>query len=349
MIVLSWILLALALVTTLLYFPVAVTLRPVSGPDSMGLIGVIFLSAARWICLGLALTIAALSGQLPWIHPGRGLQWLAVLACLAVVITLELWSVTAATGWFGKAARPWVTLYAVIVPLFLIVVNGTALLRAGETNYLAPRVSAGILFAFMSAGAVVLAIKNVEASRETRAHRQAAQAESDRAYAEKQAAFRALRPDSPLEEWLAYTRDSDDAIRDEAVRAIRSRPGLNEELAAILRSPEPLPALRWLWLWMPDPPGELAGPLHEAATSLPAWAARRLDDPDASNDGEVGTACEALVVVVDAFPDSEVDFRQPLEEMRSFLDSRALPEERMGEDRTYAARSMLNYWFGKHP
>jgi len=63
----------------------------------------------------------------------------------------------------------------------------------------------------------------------------------------------------------------------------------------------------------------------------------------------VGTACEALVVVVDAFPDSEVDFRQPLEEMRSFLDSRALPEERMGEDRTYAARSMLNYWFGKHP
>jgi hypothetical protein len=263
---------------------------------------------------------------------------------------MELWSLSAAASWYGRAARPWVAAFAVVAPLLLVLLAGTALDHgrriAVSTSTL--RGIAAFWVLLLAAGALVLGLKNRVVSLERRAYVSAREAEEQQAYQEKLSAFQALRIESPLRSWLAYTEDPADEIRSAAVDSIRGRPGLHQELAEILRSDEPLPALRWLWLWSPDRPEALARALHDAASGLPEWARRRFDDVDTANDADVGTACEARVVLVDGFRDSGLDFRPPIEALSAFLNSRALPEEQMSYDRTYQARSMLQYWFNAH-
>lgn len=350
MTIVSYVMLAFALLATILFVPISATIRPLSGPDAMELAGLFFLSMARALALALALSVAAVHGGFAWIHPNRGVQWLAVMAALIAVAGMELWSVTAATSWYGTAARPSVAAFAVVAPLLLLLLALSALDRGRSVPVSAAslRWAAGALVLLLMAGGLDLGFKNRAVTLERRVYAAAQAAEERRVHEEKLSAVRALGPASPLRSWLPYTADSDDEIREAVLDSIRARPKLNQELAEILRSEDPLPALRWLWLWSQDRPEALAHALHDAAAGLPAWAGRRLDDENSMNDPEVGTACEALVVLVDEFEGFGLDFRKPLEALAAFLDSRALPEEQMSYDRTYQARSMLRYWFDAH-
>ncbi len=352
MTILGYTLLAIALLCTVLYVPIATTIRPVSGPDGMGLIALFILTLGRWILLAVAVTIAATRGGFSWIHPGHGVQWIAVMFLLTASGGMELWSLDAATsGWYGREARPWVGAFAVVVPLVIVLLAAAALSR-GPTALAGPsalRVAAGGAVLFMVLGAVVLGVRKNAAANERRAYLAEREKEEVRAQNEKLAAFRALGPASSLRDWLPWTSDSEDEIRTAAVDSIRARPRLFEEVAEILRSDDPLPALRWLWLWTPHPPASYARPVYDAAVALPNWARRLYDDEDKTNDSDVSTACEALVVIADAFRETDLDFRRPFEAMRAFLQSRALPEEQMSYDHTYQARAMLQYWFDRHP
>lgn len=348
----GYLLLTAALLCSLLYIPISATIRPLSGPDAMEFAGLIFLSLARWIVLLGAVTIAAARGGFPWIHPSRGVQWLAALLFLGASGGLEFWSLDAATsGWYGREARPWVGAFAVVVPLIILLLTAAALSNGPRFSF---RPSTLRMFAvgtilLMTLGVVVIGAKSHAGARERRAWAAEAEQERARARDEKLAAFRALGPASPLREWLPWTSESDDEIRDAAVVSIRARPRLIDEVAEILHSDDPLPGLRWLWLWTPDPPESLAGPVCDAAKALPDLARRRYDDEDPSNDSGVATACEALVVIADEFPGKEPEFRRSFEAIRAFLQSRALPEEQMSYDPTYRARAMLQYWFDRHP
>ncbi len=349
--VIGFLLVLVAAICTLLYIPISATIRPLSGPDAMELAGLVFLSLARFLCLAAALTIAAARGGFPWIHSSHGVQWIAVFLLLAASAGMELWSLVAATsGWYGEGARPWVAVFAVVVPLILGLFAVAALSqgRLIPLGAMTLRAGAGAILLLMLTGVVVIGIRYRAGVQERREHVAALEQERARARNEKLAAFGALALASPLIDWLAYTSDSDDEIRDAAVRSIRERPRLHDELAQILRGDDPLPALRWLWLWTPSPSSALAQPVYDAAAGLPEWARGLYDDEDASNDSDVATACEALVVIADSFERPAIDFRGPFEKMRAFLDSRALPEEQMGSDKTYQARSMLQYWFDRH-
>ncbi|MDM7915516.1 MAG: hypothetical protein QUU85_09680, partial [Candidatus Eisenbacteria bacterium] len=173
-------------------------------------------------------------------------------------------------------------------------------------------------------------------------------AEETRVRDEGIAAFRGLDPNAPLRDWLPYTSDSIEEIREGAVAAIRSRPRLDEDLAEILRSAEPLPALRYISQWYRNPPASLAGPVSDAISSLPDWVRRRLDDSDDSNNYEIGNACDACLAIVDDFHDPRLDFRPGIERLVAYLDSRALPPERISYDSTHLARSTLHAWLDAH-
>lgn len=343
--------LALAFAMTLLYIPVAADIRPMSGPDTMGLISVLFLSIARALCLFLVLVVISTRGGFAWLHPSKAVQAIAFLLVLGALVAMEIWSLDAATGWGGRAARKWVVSFSVIAPMILALLAAAALdrgrhLSVGATTF---RAAGAVVVLMLLVGCLDLGRKGriVDAAR--RAHAAVAEAEASRIHSDKLAALHALDRNSPLEAWIDYTDDSDDEVREAAVDSIRARPHLTDELAAILRSPDPLPALRWLWLWSHDRPATLAHALHDAAVGLPEWARLRFDDGEPMNDGDVSTACEALVVLAEEFEGHGVDFRAPIEALAAFLNSRALPEDQLGNDRTYQARSMLQYWFDRHP
>ena len=343
-------LLALALLMTLLFIPVAADVRPVSGADAMGLVTVLFLSIGRALCLLVVLLILSTRGGFAWLHPSKALQATLLLVVLGAGLAMEIWSLDAATGWYGRAAKPWVFTFSVILPMILILFAAAALDRGRHFAAGAPIFrGAGILMVLLLvAGFADLSRRSRVVARERAAHAAEMEAEAARAHSDKLAALHALNKTGPLEAWIDFTNDSDDEVRESAVASIKARPTLREDLAAILRSPEPLPAIRWLWLWSHDRPAELAHALHDAAVGLPEWARRRYDDGDPVNDGDVSTACEALVVLADEFQGHGVDFRAPIEALSAFLNSRALPEDQLGNDPTYQARSMLQYWFDKH-
>jgi hypothetical protein len=343
-------LLALAMLMTLLFIPVAADVRPVSGADAMGLVTVLFLSAGRALCLLVVLLILSTRGGFAWLHPSKALQATLLLVVLGAGLAMEIWSLDAATGWYGRAAKPWVFTFSILLPMVLILFAAAALDRGRHFTAGAPLFrGAGILMVLLLvAGFADLSRRSRVVARERAAHAAELEAEAARAHSDKLAALRALNETSPLEAWIDFTNDSDDEVRESAVASIKARPTLHEDLAAILRSPEPLPAMRWLWLWSHDRPAELAHALHDAAVGLPEWARRRYDDGDPVNDGDVSTACEALVVLADEFQGHGVDFRAPIEALSAFLNSRALPEDQLGSDPTYQARSMLQYWFDKH-
>jgi len=343
--------LALAFVMTLLLIPVALEIRPVSGPDAMGLAGVFFLALARDLCVFFVLAVVAARGGSGWLHASRAVQAILLLSAIVAVAGMELWSLDAATGWYGRAARPWVVAYSVVAPLILIFLAAAALdsgrkLGAGPAGL---RGAGVVLVVLLLAGCVDLARKSRSVASERRQRAAVVDAEARAVRMTKLASFHALDRESALEAWLAYTNDADEEIRNAAVDSVRVRPRLQEELASILRGPDPLPALRWLWLWSSERPAELARALHDAAAGLPDWTRARLDDDDPANDADVSTACEALVVLAEGFAVHGVDYREPIEALAAFLESRALPEDRLGEDRTYQARSMLQYWFDRHP
>lgn len=343
--------LALAFLMTLLFIPITVDIRPLSGPDAMGLAGVFFLALARALCILLVLSLVAARGGFAWIHPGRGVQAVVMLCALGCVVAMEIWAIDAATGWYGRAARGWVASFSLIAPTILILLAAAGLDRGRNLAVGTPayRGAGAVVILLLVAGCADLARRNRVVARERRAHVAAMEAEQQRARDEKRAALHALDRNSPLQAWIAFTNDSDDDVREAAVDSIRTRPRLREELAAVLRGPDPLPALRWLWLWSHDRPAELAPALHDAAMRLPDWARDRYDDSERVNDGDVSTACEALVVLAEEFEVHGVDYREPIEKLAAFLNSRALPEDQLGSDPTYQARAMVQYWFNRHP
>ena len=131
----------------------------------------------------------------------------------------------------------------------------------------------------------------------------------------------------------------------------------------MLRAPGEAPvALRFLWLWMPDPPASLADPIHEAIAGLPAWAERHItaragaapvgangetgapDDLPRERPVELSDMAQAAIVLADKYAQSGLDFVTPIRAFDEVLTRHALPEEQLGSDITYQPRSYLETW-----
>jgi hypothetical protein len=172
-----------------------------------------------------------------------------------------------------------------------------------------------------------------------------------------------MSPQAPLAEWLPWLDGSIEELVTPAVNAIRARPALNQELEAMLRSDDAPRALQFTWLWMPDPPAELAPAVRDAIVALPPWALRSLDESRHAGSGreagadrddypprrpvDLSSACQAAIVLADKYAETGLDFRGPIEDFLRALESRALPEEQLGSDPTYQPRAYLRDWLAR--
>jgi hypothetical protein len=175
------------------------------------------------------------------------------------------------------------------------------------------------------------------------------------------AAVAAMGPHTPLGEWLPWLDSNDHEVQERALNAVRARPTLNADLTQMLRGPDAVRALRFIWLWMPEARLELAAPVRDAIAAMPAWATSFLDAPhrpvqELNEDPAVpparaidlSTACESVVAVATYYDKSGVDLAGPMRALYETVQARALPEERYAEDWTYQCRGYLKSWLDEH-
>lgn len=321
--------------------------RPVSGPDAMGLFVVFVLEGLRWLAVTGALVVATRQGRLAWLHPNRTVQTVAGLVWLTLVCFTAFMAVIFAYGPDSATYQRWAIVLALVVPAIVLAA------LAAQLNAAAPpgtsshwRLGAAAVSVVVATGAAAMWI-------DTRADAQAQQAAYDRAsdeHAQRLTAQReqlaALGPDAPLAAWLPWVDSQEPELREKALAAVRNRPALAADVAAMLRGPEAPLALRFLWLWMPGPPPELAAPVHEAIAVLPAWAERRLTlpPPAAPDPVDLDDMAQAAIVLADAFGASGLDFVTPIRAFHAALQRHALPDNQYAEDPTYQARSFLDTW-----
>jgi hypothetical protein len=202
------------------------------------------------------------------------------------------------------------------------------------------------------------------ADRATQAAGQAAaQAERARWMQAQRAKLQQMSPEAPLIDWLPWLDGSIEELVTPAVAAIRARPALTSELDAMLRSEDAPRALQFMWLWMPDPPVELAPAVRDAVVGLTPWALRSLETPantaPLTAPGEQGdeypprrpvdlsSACQAAIVLADKYEATGLDFRGPVTALLRALETKALPEEQLGSDATYQPRAYLRDWLAR--
>ncbi len=234
--------LALALTTKLF------TLRPPSGPDSMGLVVVFFLPVVAWL-LVLAGALAAVGhGVFDWVSRSPGIPTLAVLG---TVVGLGGLSVAAAMFSLEVryASRTVVGLAgSFVLPLAVIGLLGFLLwsepASVATTRWLRP---AGTALAALAAaayvgGLVLLMLQSAERARvaeesrrwydESAARIQAENAERERKDAE---ALAALPDDTPVEVFLTHLfLDRNEEHHRKAIERIRTLPDLTARLASRL-------------------------------------------------------------------------------------------------------------------
>lgn len=359
MLLIANILLALATLITLLVAQIVADAHPVNGADAMGLIVVIPVLMAQWAVIAGAVLIAARRGGLSWMPASRGIQALAaVLWCAAVGLTASS-TVVMGYGPSSAAIVPWAFGLAVIVPV--VVIAGTAwslhVAAGGSGQALRWRLGVGVLT--LCAGAAALQMYRLESAFEKEAAAAAAVADRQRAEwdAAHARAFAALPATAPLREWMPWMQASDD-VGSRAIAAVRARPTLEQDVAAMLRSDEATEALRFMWLWMPEPRSALAEPARDAIATLPEWTERWLatpprppespvDSPDpipALRPVDLSDMAQAAIVIADGYKSSGLDFDTPIAAFARTLERHALPEDRLGEDPTYQPRAFLRTW-----
>ena len=351
-------------IAALLLFPIAVMLfeaRPVSGEYAMGLVVVPLLELLQWVALTGALLSAAHRGRLAWLHQRRSVQaivgggWLALLGVAATAAVFMAYDPISAPF------RLWSVVLALLVPMVTLLalgvhVNGTTV----PGTALGWRVGAAALSFVVAAGGFAM----LRVGRTEQQQHQVVQAMADSAQSAQHDALRrnfdGLAPDAPLAEWLPWLDVSDDELQKLALAAIRRRPTLNHDVAVMLQSEQHAPsALRFLWLWMPSPPAELAAPTRDAIANLSAWAERRVAKRVATGNEatsrpqdslprvravDLDDVAQAAIVLADAFRSSGLDFVTPIRVFASTLKRLALPEPQFADDVTYQPRAYLDTW-----
>jgi len=239
---------ALALTTKLF------TLRPPSGPDSMGLVVVLFLPVAAWVLVLVAALAGVGHGGFDWVSRSPGIPALAVLATTvglgilstaAAMFSLEVrYSSRTVLGLAGGFVLP----LSVAAFLGALLWSEPAAVAAARWPRPAGAALAGLAVLAFAGGLVFLAMGSAEKARvaeearvahvdwETRNRQEIA------ARRERQAAELAALPDeAPIEEFLEHLfLDKDEDHHRKAVERIRALPGLDARLAARLAHPETL-------------------------------------------------------------------------------------------------------------
>ena len=353
------------LVTALMVLAVS-ELRPVSGADAMGLVIFPVVLSARWLALAGALLIGVSRGGFAWLAPGRGTQTLVLLAFHLAAGAASLASILGAVGPHSAELRPWAVVLSVVVPTVLVIVAASGINGGGRVLVpaRAARVAAAVLLAVVAWGGLTM-WRFDRADRASQAASQAeAQAERARWMQAQRDKLQQMSPQAPLLEWLPWLDGSIEELVTPAVAAIRARPALTRELEAMLHSEEAPRALQFMWLWMPDPPRELAPAVREAIAGLPGWALRSLETPRAASEGSVGaddggddypprravdlsSACQAAIVLADKYKDTGLDFRGPIADLLRALETKALPDDQLGSDPTYQPRAYLRDWLAR--
>ena len=344
---------------TLLVAQLVADAHSVAGADAMGLIVVIPVLMAQWVVLAGAMLVAAQRGALKWIHTSSLAQAVAALLWLAALGVTSSIAVVMAYGPRSDAMVAWAFGLAVAVPAALIV--GTAAFLFGTSSATSAvwpwRLAALVVTLSVGAGAVQMFRLEYATDADARAAMTSAEREHEQFGTAQRAAFEALAPTAPLHDWLPWVQLSDD-IGKLAIAAVRARPTLEQDVAAMLRSDEAPDGLRFMWLWMPEPHSALAEPAHDAIATLPAWAEHWLSVPQPSPASPMESAdstpalrpvdlsdmAQAAIVIADTFTSSGLDFETPIAAFAHVLERRALPEERLAEDPTYQPRAYLRTW-----
>lgn len=351
-------LLVIAGLCTVLMVPVVIDLRQVSGADAMGLITVFAVMAPRWVALATAVAIAARRNRFPWLGASRGAQAAVALAFHALAGVASLASIAMAVGPDSAAVKIWAYVFALGFPAATILVVATTLGGGpGSIPAVAWRGASVVLVAVLGAGGWTMWRVDQARQTHTDARVSAMQAERDRVHERRLAALAALSPQARLGEWLPWIDSSDDEVRTRALDAVRVRPALSAELAEMLRGPEAVRALRFIWLWMPDARPELAEPVRDAFAAMPGWAEQVLDSPPAAGQVrdeeevppaprliDLDSACESAVAVASYYGKSGIDFSPAFTDLLARLDARALPPERYAEDPTRSCRDFIRGW-----
>jgi hypothetical protein len=354
-----------ALVTGLMALSVS-EFHPVSGPDAMGLIIYPMILSVRWLALAGALGIGVSRGAFAWLAPARGVQGVAIGAFHLAAGAASLASVIGAFGAHSAEVRPWAVVLSVVVPAVLVIVAASGVNAGGRVPMPArgARVAAAVLLAVVAWGGLTM-WRFDRADRASQAASQAeAQAERARWMQAQRDKLQRMSPQAPLIEWLPWLDGSIEELVTPAVGAIRARPELTRELEAMLRSEDAPRALQFMWLWMPDPPRELAPAVRDAVAGLAPWALRSLETPRPASDGSVrggdedddypprravdlSSACQAAIVLADKYKDTGLDFRGPVADLLRALETKALPDEQVGSDPTYQPRAYLRDWLAR--
>jgi len=356
MLIAAGILLTIASAITLLVTQLVIDAHAVGGADAMGLIVVIAVLMAQWLTIVAAALFAARRGVLQWIHPSRVVQGVAASLWLVMLGVVSASTVVMAYGPDSEVMVPWAFGLAVVVPAALIAGIVSALFLASTTARALPwRAVALVITAGAAVGALQMFRLEARAESDTRAALDRAEQEGAQFNAARRTAFEALAPTAPLHDWLPWLQLSDDTGQ-RAITAVRARPTLEQDVAAMLRSDEAPEALRFMWLWMPDARSGLAAPARDAIATLPEWAEHLLSmpvSPSGSDDAamvpslrpaDLSDLAQAAIVIADTYKDSGLDFESAVAAFSRTLDRHALPEERLGEDRTYQPRAFLNTW-----
>ena len=244
------VLLTLALVLTTKLF----TLRPPSGPDSMGLVIVLFLPVAAWVLVLVAALAGVGHGGFDWVSRSPGIPTLAVLATTvglgilstaAAMFSLEVrYASRTVVGLAGGLFLP----LAVVAFLGALLWSGPAAVAAARWPRPAGVALAGLAALSFAGGLVFLAMTSAEKARVVEEARQADadwEARNRRemdALREKQAAeLAALPDDTPIEVFLTHLFiDKSEEHHRQALERIRALPDLTARLAARLENLEPL-------------------------------------------------------------------------------------------------------------
>jgi hypothetical protein len=269
------------------------------GPGRAGIgIQCVMLQTPRWICLAVVLGMCVAKGAFTW-PPDRGAQYFIVFVVHALLgLGCIVCGVVAMEGLRGVPVPEWMirslAFAALVIPATEILFAGW-FLNPGLRNALdAARVRVVINYALLCFGVTVLGFGAVGAAvfqrnssyrtrqRAESAARAKAQAEAE-ASAEEQA-FRALTPQSSLNDWLRFTEYSHaEAYRKAAREAILKRPTLAQDLSTGIASTNAEDSMKLMYFVgeLPSPPVEVA----EAVRGKARWVVQIAQeiDPAAAN------------------------------------------------------------------
>jgi hypothetical protein len=271
-----------------------------AGPDrAMIGLGCFFLQTPRWVCMAILLGLCVAKGAFMW-PESRAAQYFVVFV---VHVAIGVGAICAGLGGLGvtSGVPVWLTrilaLSTVIVPTVQIIFAAwflnfglhkgldTATMRYTTNTFLT--VFAGLVCLFALAGLSAWSLTTTDTRNRRRAFEQEQQARQRAQQDVEDNAFRALTPESPLAEWMAFLEypNSEEHQR-AAMDAILNRPRLDQELSKLIASGDESRCIKAMYFVgkMFPPPLEVADAVREQA-HLVTKIAQEIDpaSPDSRN------------------------------------------------------------------